>query len=118
MNSYICIFQSIEHLELHIPENCILASVFNLLCLTFDLNTWTSNFVVTHGDQSIDVSSTAHGDLSSSPPSGAFPHQKNQYPCTKYHFGENIFFVIDAKDLLIQMPKSPKCIDGCKLVSI
>jgi hypothetical protein len=56
MNSYLRIFQSIVHLESHIPENRIVASVFNLLRLTSDLNTWTYNFVVTHSDQSIDVS--------------------------------------------------------------
>jgi hypothetical protein len=69
MNSYLRIFQSIVHLESSIPENRIEASVNNLLRLTSDLNTWTSKFVVTHGDQSIDVSSAAQGALSSSPPS-------------------------------------------------
>ena len=72
-------FQSIVHLESYIPENCIEASVSNLLHLTSDLNTWTSNFMVPHGDQSIDVSSAAQGALSSSPLSGAFPHQTIQY---------------------------------------
>ena len=117
MNSYLRIFQSIVHLESSIPENRIVASVNNLLCLTSDLNTWSSNFMVTHGDHSIDVSSAAQGALSSSPPSGAYPHQNIQYPSTKYFFDENIFFGIEAKDLLIQMLKSPNCIDGCKLVS-
>jgi hypothetical protein len=56
-------------------DNCIVASINNLLCLTSDLNSWTSKFVITHGDQSIDVSSTAQGALSSSP-SGIYPHQK------------------------------------------
>ncbi len=55
MNSYLRIFQSIVHLELYIPENHIVASVFNLFRLTSDLNSWTSNFLVTHGDQYIDV---------------------------------------------------------------
>jgi len=98
-------------------DNRIVASVNNLLRLTSELNTWSSKFVVTHGDQYIDVSSAAQGVLSSSPPSGAFPHQNIQYPCTKYYFDENRFFGIDSKDLLIQMLKSPNCIDGCKLVS-
>ena len=80
MNSYLRIFQSIVHLESHIPENCIVASVFNLLRLTSDLNTWTSNFVVTRGDQSIDVSSAAQGALSSSP-SGVYPHQNIPFSC-------------------------------------
>ena len=86
MNSYLCIFQSIVHLESYIPENCIVASIFNLLCLTSDLNSWTSNFLVTHSDQSIEVSSTAQGSLSSSPPSGVYQQQNIQYPCTKYSF--------------------------------
>ena len=118
MNSYLHIFQSIVHLESYINENRTETSVSNLLCLTSDLNTWTSNFVVPHGDQSIDVSSAAQGALSSSPLSGAFPHQTMQYPCAKYYFDENHFFGIDGKDLLIKMLKSPNCIDGCKLVSM
>ena len=36
-------------------DNRIVASVNNLLRLTSDLNSWTSKFVITHGDQSIDV---------------------------------------------------------------
>ena len=79
-----------------IPENCIVASVNNLVCLTSDLNSWTSNFLVTHGDQSIDVSSAAQGALLSSPPSGVYPQQNIQYPCTKFYFDENQFFGIDA----------------------
>ena len=76
------------------PENRMVTSINNLLCLTSDLNTWTSNFVVPHGDQSIDVSSAAQGALSSSPLSGAFPHQTIQYPCAKYYFDKNLFFVL------------------------
>jgi len=48
----------------------------------------------------------------------AYQQQNIQYPCTKYYFDENQFFGINAKDLLIQMIKSPNCIDGCKLVSM
>jgi hypothetical protein len=73
--------------------------------------------VITHGDQSIDVSSAAQGDLSSSP-SGIYPHQNIPYPSTKYCFDDNFFGGIDAKDLLVKMLKSPNCIDGCKLVSM
>ena len=80
-------------MESSIPENRIVASVNNLLRLTSDLNSWTSNFVMTHGDQSKDVSSAAQGALSSSP-SGIYPHQIIQYPCTKHCFDENIFFVL------------------------
>jgi hypothetical protein len=98
-------------------DNRIVASVNNLLRLTSDLNSWTSKFVITHGDQSIDVSSAAQGDLSSSP-SGIHPHQNIPYPYTKYCFDDKIFRGIEAKDLLIKMLKSPNCIDGCKLVTM
>ena len=68
-------------------DNRIVASVNNLLRLTSDLNSWTSKFVITHGDQSIDVSSAAQGALSSSP-SGIHPHQNIPYPSTKYCFDD------------------------------
>ena len=122
MNSY---FLFIHHVNSYIPVNphhtdyftngIVYSSVNNLLCLTSDLNSWTSNFVMTHGDQSIDVSSAAQRALSSSP-SGIYPHQIIQYPCKKYYV--DFFFGIDAKDLLIKMLKSPNCIDGCKVVSM
>ncbi len=72
--------------------------------------------MITHGDQSIDVSCAAQGALSSSP-FVIYPDQNIQYPCTKYYFDENIFLGIGTKDLLIKMIKSPNCIDGCKIVS-
>ncbi len=72
--------------------------------------------MITHGDQSIDVSCAAQGALSSSP-SGIYPDQNIQYLFTKYSFDENMFRGIDAKDLLIKMIKSPNCVDGCKLMS-
>jgi hypothetical protein len=118
MNSYFRIFQSIVHHESYITENRIETSVSTHLRITSELNSWTSNFVVPHGDQSIDVSSAAQRALSSSPLSGAFSHQTIQYPCAKYYFDENLFFGMDGKDLLIKMLKSPNCIDGCKLVSM
>ncbi len=71
-------------------DNCIVASVNNLLRLTSDLNSWTSKFVITYGDQSIDVSSAAQGDLSSSP-SGIYSHQNIPYPSTKYCFDDFFF---------------------------
>ncbi len=97
MNSYLRILQSIVHLESYITENCIETSVNKLLRLTSDVNTWTSNFVVPHGDQSIDVPSAAQGALSSSPLSGAFPHQTMQYPCTKYYFDDDHFLVLTVR---------------------
>jgi len=119
MNSYLCIFQSVVHLaESYITENRIETSVSKLLRLTSDLNTWTSNFMVPHGNQSIDVSSAAQGALYSSPPSVIFPHQTIPYPCAKYYFDDNLYFGMDGKDLLINLLKSPNCIDGCKLVSL
>jgi hypothetical protein len=104
-------------MESFLPENCIVASVNILLRLASDLNTWSSKFMISHGDQSIDVSSTAQGALSSSP-SGIYPHQNIEYPLTKYHFDEHIFLGIEAKDLLVKMIRSPNCIDGCKLVAM
>jgi hypothetical protein len=77
-------------MELSIPDNRIVVSVNNLLPLTSDLNSWTSKFVITHGDQSIDAPCAALGALFSSP-SGVYPVQNIQYPCTKYSFDENIF---------------------------
>ena len=71
-------------MESSIPENRIVASVNILLHLAPDLNCWSSKFVISHGDQSIDVSSAAQGALSSSP-SGVYPHQNIEYPL-KYHF--------------------------------
>ena len=104
-------------MELPIPDNCIVAPVNNLLCLTSDLNGWTSKFVIMHGDQSINISCAVQGALSSSP-SGVYPVQHIQYPCMKYFFDESLFLGIGTKDLLIKMIKSPNCIDGCKVVSM
>ncbi len=66
-------------MESSIPENRIVASVNILLRLAPDLNCWSSKFVISHGDQSIE------GALSSSP-SGIYPHQNIEYPFTKYHY--------------------------------
>jgi hypothetical protein len=78
---------TISKIESPISDNCIVVSVKNLLRLTSDLNTWSSKFVITHGDQSIHVSCAAQGALSSSP-SGIYPDQNIQYPFTKYYFDE------------------------------
>ena len=71
---YLQIFQSNVEFESDIQENHIEATVSNLLRLTSNLNTWTSNFVVTHGDQSIDVSSAAQG------PSSFLPQLAHSHP--------------------------------------
>ena len=47
-----------------IPENRMVSSVNNLLGLTSDLNSWTSKLVITHGYQSLDISSAAQGSSS------------------------------------------------------
>jgi hypothetical protein len=99
-----------------IPENRMVSSINNLLRLTSDLNSWSSKMVISHGDQSLDISSAAQGSLSSTP-IGVFPLQNIPYPGTKYCFDENIFFGCDAKEFLVKMLRSPNCIDGCKLVS-
>ena len=96
---------TISEIESPISDNRILVSVKNLLRLTSDLNTWTSKFVITHSDQSIDVSCAAQGLY------------LLQYPFTKYYFDENLFRGIGDKDLLIKMIKSPNCVDGCKIIS-
>jgi hypothetical protein len=107
-----------DHCQHNDPsDNHIVASVNNLLRLTSDLNSWTSKFVIIHSDQTIDVSSAAQGDLSSSP-SGMDPHQNIPYPSTKYCFNDNFLGGIEAKDLLVKMLKSSNCIDGCKLVTM
>jgi hypothetical protein len=50
-----------------IPENHMVTSINNLLRLTSDLNSWSSKMVISHGDQSLDISSAAQGSLSSTP---------------------------------------------------
>ena len=73
-----------------IPENRMVTSINNLLRLTSDLNSWSSNMVISHRDQSLDISSAAQGSLSSTP-IGVFPLQNIPYPGTKYCFDDNIF---------------------------
>jgi hypothetical protein len=46
--------------------------------------------VISHGDQSLNISSAAQGSLSSTP-IGVFPLQNIPYPGTKYCFDDNIF---------------------------
>ena len=96
-------------------DNRIVASVKNLLRLTSDMNSWSSKFMVTHGNTLIDVSSAA-AKRSPSAPSGIFPPQKISYPHSSYYFDENLFFGIDASEPLFKMLQSPHCVDRCKLV--
>ncbi len=65
-----------------VQENCIEASMSKILCMSSDLNTWTSKFVVTHGDKSIDVSLAAQGCISTFP-FEISPTQKIEYSWTK-----------------------------------
>jgi len=71
--------QTILQMESSIPENRIVASVNILLRLAPDLNCWSFKFVISHGDQSIDVSAAAQGALSSSP-FGIYPLQNIHRP--------------------------------------
>jgi hypothetical protein len=71
-------------------NNRIVASVKNLLHLTSDMNSWSSKFVVTHGNTTIDVFSATLGLPSS--PSDIFPPQNISYPSTTYYFDDNLFF--------------------------
>jgi hypothetical protein len=77
----------------NVPENCIEASINKIFCMSSDLNTWSSKFVVTYGDKSINVSLAATGHISSFP-SGISPTQRIEYSSTKYCFDENLFFVL------------------------
>jgi hypothetical protein len=76
-----------------IPENHMVTSINNLLRLTSDLNSWSSNMVISHRDQSLDISSAAQGSLSSTP-IGVFPLQNIPYPGTKYCFDEKKLVVM------------------------
>ncbi len=67
--------------------------------------------MITHGDQSIDVSCAAQGALLSSSPSGIYPDQNIQYHCTKYSFDDFFGGGIGTKGLLIKLIKSPNCIN-------
>jgi hypothetical protein len=69
------------------------ASINKILCMSSNLNAWTSKFVVTHGVKSIDVSFAAKGHISSFL-SGISPTQRIDYSWTKYCFDENLFLVL------------------------
>ncbi len=72
------------------PENRMVTSINNLLRLTSDLNSWSSKMVISHGDQSLDISSAAQGSLSFTP-IGVFPLKNIPFPGTNYCFDENIY---------------------------
>ncbi len=97
------------------PSNHLSGLSSNLLWLTADLKSWSSNFVVMHGDKLLDTSSAAQG------PESIFPYgihpQNLPYPQTSYDFDVNQFFTIDSEDKMIFMIKSPNTINGCKLVT-
>ena len=97
------------------PSNHLSGLSSNLHRLTADLKSWSSKFVVMHGDQLLDISSAAHG------PESIFPcgihSQTLPYPQASYCFDVNQFFTIDSEDKMISMIKSPNTIDGCKLVT-
>jgi hypothetical protein len=97
------------------PSNHLLGLSSNLLRLTAELKSWSSKFVVMHGDQLLDISSAARGSESINP-CGIHP-QKLPYPQTSYCFNGNHFFTIDSEDKMISMIESPNTIDGCKLVT-
>ncbi len=97
------------------PSNHLLGLSSNLLRLTADLKSWSSKFIVMHGDKLLDISSAAQGSESIIP-CGIHP-QKLPYPQTSYCFDDNYFFTIDSEDKMISMIKSPTTIDGCKLVT-
>jgi hypothetical protein len=59
--------RTILQMATSIPENRMVTSINNLLHLTSDLNSWLSKMVISHGDQSLDISSAAQGSLSSTP---------------------------------------------------
>jgi hypothetical protein len=59
--------RTILQMATSIHENRMVTSINNLLRLTSDLNSWSSKMVISHGDQSLDISSAAQGSLSSTP---------------------------------------------------
>ena len=96
-------------------DNRIVASVKNLLRLTSDMNSWSSKFMVTHGNTVIDVSSAAQS-LPSAPYGICPPQTISSSKKSCYYFDENLFFGIDASESLLKMLQSPHCVDRCKLV--
>ncbi len=97
------------------PSNHLSGLSSNLLRLTAGLKSWSSNFVVMHGDKLLDISSAAQGSESIIP--CGIHSQKLPYPQTSYCFDVNHFFTIDSEDKMISMIKLPNTIDGCKLVT-
>ena len=95
----------------------------NLLRLSAQLNFWQSKFTIKDGDQIIDVSSAACGELSSIPVGAT--QQTFPYPGTMYQLDPLLFqpdndnkeFDLDnAESQLYSLMKSPYTVDGCKLI--
>ncbi len=75
------------------PSNHLSGLSSNLLRLTADLKSWSSNFFVIHGNQLLDISSAAHGPESIL--SCGIHSQTLPYPQASYCFDVNQFFIID-----------------------
>jgi len=93
----------------------------NLLRLSAQLNFWQSKLTIKDGDQIIDVSSAACGELSSIPVGAT--QQTFPYPGTMYQLDPLLFqpdneeFDLDkAESQLYSLMKSPYTVDGCKLI--
>jgi hypothetical protein len=95
------------------PSNHLSGLSSNLLQMTAYLKSWSSKFVVLHGDTLLDTSSVVQGSESFIL-CGIYSH-KLPYLQTLYCFDDNHFFSIDEK--MISMIKSPTTTDGCKLVT-
>jgi hypothetical protein len=118
MNSYIkvgCINLYTINALSSVDQHAISSVSNNILCLSKQLNTWSSKFIVTHNGQSIDISSVAMGKSSTGP--CGVPLQDIRFPCTVYQFDEKKYHTISQEDDLVTMIMSPSWIDGCKLVS-
>jgi len=93
----------------------MVTSINNLLRLTSDLNSLSSKMAISHGDQSLDISSAAQVFIFYS--HWCFSTSKYSISWHKLLFWWKYFFGCDAKEFLVKMLRSPNCIDGCKLVS-
>jgi hypothetical protein len=93
----------------------------NILSLSDQLRFWTSKSTVRDGNECIDVSSAACGELSTI--SIGSTQQQFPYTGTMYQFDPSLFHIPDqeldiddAEAKLFALMKSPHTFDGCKLV--